>query len=139
MTKPSHALDELVRQHEMLRASMDECEQLADRIDAGRGDISALVREVGSLREAFEAHNQFEERILRPILHGLDAFAEARIEHMCADHVAEHRALRDRLDGPTAELRATLYQLRAHLAAEERYFLSVRIVRDDVISIEATG
>ena len=129
MTAPSQVLDELVRQHGMLRASMDECEELADRIDAGRGDISALVREVGALREAFEARSELVERSLRPLLRGLDAFAEARIEHMCADHVAEHRALRDRLDGPTGELRATLYQLRAHLAAEERYFLSVRIVR----------
>jgi hypothetical protein len=46
-----------------------------------------------------------------------------------ADHVDEHRALRHRLDGPTAELRATLYELRAHLAGEERYFLTSRILR----------
>ena len=44
---------------------------------------------------------------------------------MFADHVQEHRALRHRLDGPTGELRAALYGLRAHLAGEERY-LDVR-------------
>ena len=127
MTEPREALDELLQQHEMLRQSMDECEQLADRIDAGRGDIGALVREVGSLREAFEVHNDFEELILRPLLRGLDAFAEARVDQMCADHVVEHRALRGRLDGPTAELRATLYELRSHLATEERYFRAASI------------
>jgi hypothetical protein len=36
-------------------------------------------------------------------------------------------------------LRATLYELRAHLAAEERVFLSARILRDDVVNVESTG
>ena len=139
MTEPSQALDELLRQHERLRAMTDDCEQLADRIDAGRGDIGVLVRNVAALRDAFQAHNQFEERVLRPILRTLDAFGEVRIEHMFADHVDEHRALRHRLEGPTSELRATLCELRAHLAAEERYFVSARVLRDDVVSVEATG
>jgi hypothetical protein len=139
MTEPSEVLAELVRQHEMLRASMDQCEQLADRVDAGRGDIGALVREVARLRGAFEAHNHFEEQVLRPILRTLDAFGDVRIEYMFADHVDEHRALRHRLDGPTAELRVTLYQLRAHLAGEERYFLSARVLRDGVVSVESAG
>lgn len=139
MTNPSQVLDELVRQHGTLRAMMDECEALAERIDAGRGDISALVRGVAALRTAFEAHNEFEEQVLRPVLRSLDAFGEVRIEHMFADHVDEHRALRHRLDGPTGELRATLYELRAHLAGEERYFLSARILRDDLVSLEGAG
>jgi iron-sulfur cluster repair protein YtfE (RIC family) len=139
MTEPSQALDELVRQHEMLRARMDECEYLADCVDGGRGDLGALVRQVAALREAFEAHNHFEEQVLRPILRTLDAFGEARIEYMVADHIYEHTVLGHRLDGPTAELRATLYALRAHLACEERYFLSARVLRDDVVSVEATG
>lgn len=134
MTDPGEALDELVRQHDMLRASMDHCEKLADLVDVGRGDIGELVGQVAALREAFEAHNHHEEQILRPILRTCDASGETRIEYMFADHVQEHRALRHRLDGPTAELRATFYGLRAHLAAEERYFLSARVLRDDVVS-----
>lgn len=129
MTDPSQALDELVRQHELLRACMDDCEHLADLVDAGRGDVGALVRQVAALREAFEAHNHFEEQVLRPVFRVLDTFGEARIEYMFADHVHEHSVLRHRLDGPTAELRATLYELRAHLAGEERYFLSEAVRR----------
>lgn len=136
MTEPSKALDELLRQHEMLRAAMDDCELLADRVDAGHGNLGELVREVTALRQAFEAHNHYEEQVLRPILRALDAFGETRIEYMFADHVQEHRALRHRLDGPTAELRATLYGLRAHLAGEERYFLSARVLKDDVVNVE---
>jgi hypothetical protein len=53
--------------------------------------------------------------------------------------VGVDRAVRDRLDGPPHVLRATLYELRAHLAAEERYFLTARVLRDDVVSVEASG
>jgi iron-sulfur cluster repair protein YtfE (RIC family) len=139
MTEPSQALEELVRQHEMLRAMMEACEQLADNVDRGRGEVGALVREVAKLRERFEAHNQFEEHVLRPILRTLDAFGDVRVEYMVADHIGEHRALCHRLDGPTAELRAVLHELRAHLAGEERWFLSAHVLRDDVITIEPTG
>ena len=124
---PGEALDELVRQHDLLRASMDRCEHLADLVDVGRGNLGELVGLVATLREAFVAHNHYEEQILRPILRTHDAVGETRIAYMVADHVQEHRALLQRLDGPTGELRATVYSLRAHLAREERYFLSARV------------
>lgn len=58
---------------------------------------------------------------------------------MFAEHVQEHWALRQRLDGPTGELRRTLYGLRAHLAGEERYFLSACVLRDDVVNVETSA
>jgi hemerythrin-like domain-containing protein len=139
MTEPSEALAELLRQHEALRAIADTCEQLADEVDAGRGEVGTLVREVAKLRAAFTVHNQFEEQVLRPILATIDAFGEVRIDRMVADHVVEHRALASQLDAPTAALRATLETLRAHLAAEERYFLSARVLKDDIVSVESTS
>lgn len=131
MIEARQALRELFDQHESLRAMMDHCEQLADDIDRGRGDLGAVVREVSRLRVVFEAHNRFEEQVLRPLLRDLDAFEGVRIDHMFADHVEEHRALTGGLDAPLAELRATLDRLRVHLAAEERYFLSARVLRAD--------
>jgi len=139
MIEPSQAREVLVEQHSTLREMMDDCEHLADEVDAGRGKLLALVRSVAALRAAFEAHNHFEEQTLRPMLHDLDAFGDVRIEHMLADHVDEHRVLRHRLDGPTAELRATLYALRAHLAGEERDYLSRRVLRDDLVNVESSG
>ena len=136
---PSKLLQELTHQHEALRAMMDRCEQLADELDAGHASPGDLTREVTKLRVAFDAHNKFEEHLLRPVLRELDAFADVRIEQMIADHIGEHRAIRRQLDGPTAELRASLYELRAHLAAEERYFLSSRVLRDDLVSLEGSG
>jgi len=39
----------------------------------------------------------------------------------------------------TGELRATLESLRAHLTTEERYFLSSKVLRDDLIVVESGG
>ncbi|MGE5186465.1 MAG: hemerythrin domain-containing protein [Acidobacteriota bacterium] len=136
---PSRLLAELQHQHEKLRAMMDRCEQLADDLDRGGAQASELTREVAKLRLAFDAHNRFEEQLLRPVLRDLDAFGTVRLEQMVADHVEEHRAMRQQLDGPTGELRATLYELRAHLAAEERYFLSSHVLRDDLVTVEGGG
>ena len=137
--RPSDALRELFEQHDALRKLVDACEEAANDVDDGDGDVARLVRETTKLRVAFEAHNQYEESLLPAILRELDAFGDVRVDHMFADHVDEHRTLRRRLDGPTAELRETLQALRGHLAREERMFLSGRILRDDVVAVESTG
>jgi len=139
-TAPSKLLSQLVEQHNALRMIMERCEQLADELDEGRGDAAALTREVSKLRLAFDAHNRFEEQLLRPVLREIDAFGDVRIDRMFASHVDEHRAVRQQLgDGPTNSLRAAIDNLRVHLAAEERYFLSSKVLRDDLVSIESGG
>jgi hypothetical protein len=56
---------------------------------------------------------------------------------MVEDHIAEHREMRTRLASPeTAELRDVIETLRAHLDAEERYLLTARVLRDDVINTD---
>lgn len=137
---PSRALAELKHQHDKLRDMMEHCERLADELDAGRESPDRLMREVARLRLAFEAHNNFEEQILRPVLVATDSFAEVRIDRMVEDHVGEHRAMRARLGTTeTSALRDTIDTLRAHLEAEERYLLTSRVLRDDIISIEGGG
>lgn len=129
-TDPSR---ELIEQHDALRAIMDDCEQLADDIDAGHGDLARLSREVSKLRVAFEAHNVHEDTVLPTILRG--AVGDVRFLYMVADHLEEHRALRASLDGPPADLRATLYSLRAHLAGEERMFAAAGALRADAVTL----
>jgi hypothetical protein len=139
-TTPSKLLAELLDQHDGLRKIIERCEELADELDIGTGNPLALTREVARLRAAFDAHNNFEEQLLRPVLREMDAYGGVRIERMYVDHVAEHRAMRLQLgDGTTNALRAALDSLRVHLAAEERYFLSSRVLRDDVVSVESSG
>jgi hypothetical protein len=120
---PSQALAELFAQHEALRSIMDRCEELADELDAGRGDVGTLTREIVHLRVAFEAHNKFEERLLKPV----DSAGNVRIDRMYIDHVGEHRAVHMQLgDGTTDALRSAIDNLRTHLETEERY-LSARV------------
>jgi hypothetical protein len=128
-------LAELLVQHNGLRAMMDRCDELADQVDLGRGDIVALTREIATLRVAFDAHNKFEEEVLRPLLREIDAFGEVRIERMFSEHVGEHRAMGVQLGGETTNvLRGAIDSLRVHLQAEERYFMASKVLRDAVVS-----
>ncbi|HEY5944883.1 MAG TPA: hemerythrin domain-containing protein [Kofleriaceae bacterium] len=137
---PSKLLAELLEQHNELRRIMDRCEELADQVDIGKGDVAALIREIGKLRIAFDAHNRFEEQLLRPVLREIDAFGEVRIERMFHDHVGEHQAMRLQLgDATTNALRGAIDSLRVHLQTEERYFLSSKVLRDDLVTLESGG
>ncbi|HEU4731093.1 MAG TPA: hemerythrin domain-containing protein [Kofleriaceae bacterium] len=130
---PSQALAELSRQHAELRAQMERCEDLADELDADKIAPSKLLREVARLRRAFDEHNQFEEELLRPVLLDTEWLGAVRVSHMMEEHVREHRSMRKQLGtAATSELRAVIANLRAHLEDEERYFLSHRVLRDDL-------
>ncbi|HET9987433.1 MAG TPA: hemerythrin domain-containing protein [Kofleriaceae bacterium] len=126
----SHVLEHLLAQHASLRALMAACEQLESAAD--------LERASARLRLAFEEHNRYEEAVLRPILGDVDSFGDVRIDRMLGDHADEHRALSERMAtaSPSA-LQALLATLREHLATEERYFLSPRVVRDSLVVVEA--
>ena len=139
-TNPSKLLAELLRQHDELRRHMDRCEELADEVDAGKGDVVTLTREVARLRVAFDVHNRFEEQLLRPMLRELDAFGDVRVERMFNEHVDEHHAMRSQLGDATTKMsRSAVDSLRVHLQAEERYFLSSRVLRDDLVTVESAG
>lgn len=137
---PKHALAELIHQHDQIRDLIYRCETMADDLDSNKIEPSVLLAEVARLRILFDVHNKYEETLLRPILRESDSFGEVRIERMVADHVDEHRTMRENLGSPiTAELRATLEHLKWHLSTEERYFLSSRVLRDDIVVVEGGG
>jgi hypothetical protein len=124
MYTPARALAELKAQHDMLRGMMDRCEELADELDAARCGPSELTREIARLRLAFEAHNQFEEQLLRPVL--IRSLDPATVERAIEQHVGDHRAMRLGLTSTeTSPLREVIASMRDHLEAEERYLFSV--------------
>lgn len=130
---PGQALGALVDQHAKLRDMMDRCEELADALDAERIAADPLLREVGRLRLAFDAHNKFEEELLRPVLLDAEWLGAVRVSRMIEEHAQEHRSMRQQLgSAPTSDLRAVIATLRAHLADEERTFLTGRVLRDDL-------
>ncbi|HEX7836601.1 MAG TPA: hemerythrin domain-containing protein, partial [Kofleriaceae bacterium] len=96
---PSRALDELAAQHAILRDLIERCADLADEIDAGAAGPDRLQGEVASLRAAFDAHNQFEEQLLRPLLLDVDWMGAVKVSRMVEDHVEEHRAMGRGLGG----------------------------------------
>ena len=129
---PSGMLAALQEQHATIRSLMDRCEQAK----AG----PELWEAVDDLRVALDSHNRYEERLLLPVLKELDAFGEVRIQQMVHDHINEHLALNQQLQADTpAAVHAALAMLRAHLASEERYFVTSRVLRDDVVSLESAG
>jgi iron-sulfur cluster repair protein YtfE (RIC family) len=131
---PSQALATLSTQHAELREMIARCEDLADGLDAGHVEPSQLLREVATLRSAFDTHNRFEERVLHPVLLDADWSGAVRIARMVEDHVEEHRSMRRDLDATaSSELRAVLANLRVHLDSEERYFLNKKVLRDDLV------
>jgi hemerythrin-like domain-containing protein len=136
MTKlrtPGQVLGELADQHAKLRDMMDRCEELADALDAERIAPEPLLRAVAGLRLAFDGHNQFEEEMLRPLLLDAEWLGAVRVSRMVEEHAQEHRSMRQQLgSAPTSELRAVISTLRAHLADEERTFLTPRVLRDDL-------
>lgn len=138
---PSRTLTELMSQHDALRVMMNTCEFLANELDRDSDvDPTPLVRELARLRLAFEAHNKFEEQLLRPVLLEHDLHSAVRIERMVEDHVNEHRTIYAQLGSPDAApviavLRDVIESLRAHLEAEERYLLTARVLRDDLVAI----
>ena len=125
---------------------MERCAELADELDADRCGPTQLLREIARLRLAFEAHNRFEEALLRPVLCDADRFGEVGIDVDLREqqHLDEHRLLRTRLathaDNPvTNELRQVIETLRAHLEHEERMFLSGKVLRDDTMTVDSAG
>lgn len=128
---PGEALATLATQHAELRDMIARCEDLADGLDAGHVEASQLLHEVAALRVAFDTHNRFEERVLHPVLLDADWLGAVRVSRMVEDHIEEHRSMRRGLDTTTSsQLRDVLASLRAHLDAEEHYFLNRKVLRN---------
>jgi len=132
-TRHSAAVGELMAQHARLRAMIARCDQLADELERGAIDALALLREVTRLRITLAAHNQREERLLRPLLLDPASSGTAAGARMVDDHVQDHRAIQQALDTETSdELRRVLGALRAHLDAEDRLFSAAGPWSDDL-------
>jgi iron-sulfur cluster repair protein YtfE (RIC family) len=133
-------LEELLRQHQLIRDMMKHCYQLMDRVDQEPGLVNDLITAVSRLRWAVTSHNRVEEQLLGPVLREADSFGPQRVEQMVHSHRDEHEQIGERLDTPTlASLRQTLAMLTSHLEHEEKTFLSSRVLRDDLVTIEGAG
>lgn len=135
---PSEARFRCLAQHEWLRASLLQTGILARRFLAGEPVEHALDASLRRLREAYTAHNAFELSVLEPLIRDADAWGPARVARMLEEHGAEHQALEELLSGSTTEVALRFDDLAelvdAHMAAEERTFLSAQVLHDDVVT-----
>jgi hypothetical protein len=127
----------LLDQHAEIRrlvAAVDEA--IAQQLPAAE-----LASRLVALRHAVEAHNQAEEATLEPILECIDAWGPQRVEALAGEHRAEHEEVLSQLDparaGDTAHLKHVLAALLAHMGQEEKTLLTEKLLRDDVIQLDA--
>jgi hypothetical protein len=135
--RPSAILAELRHQHDDIRLLADRCAARAAR-QYGDDEPSAELRlALSRLRIAVGAHNRYEESVLGPVLLATDAFGAVRVDDMVRAHAAEHDLVLATMAIDTvAAARDAIAAVRRHLDDEERHFLSHRIVRDDLVTIE---
>jgi iron-sulfur cluster repair protein YtfE (RIC family) len=137
----------LLAQHERIREDVAACRRLSERFRAGEPVAAELDLALAQLRSDFDEHNRTETSLLLPLLlhasqgHGTRGTQLA--ERMLEEHAAEHTAFWQRIEAPRHEIAANMdeliEELDAHMAAEERTFLSPLILRADEIGRPMSG
>jgi iron-sulfur cluster repair protein YtfE (RIC family) len=128
--EPTQARAVLLAQHDRLRRLLAEIQVVADRVLVGEGVVAVaeLQAHLDVLRTAFAEHNASEEALLEPILRLDFAWGPARIARMLEEHGAEHASFREAMSASALDIAARMAELvediEAHMAAEERTFLS---------------
>jgi len=127
----------LVAQHQQIRAHLDRCRVLAVRMLEGEAVHIELDEALAQLRHAFEEHNSLEADLVGPLLKSSREWGGLLLNRMFEEHVAEHAAFWEMLAGSAADVASRMDdlvdELDAHMAAEERTFLSPLVLREDVI------
>ncbi|MEO8701659.1 MAG: hemerythrin domain-containing protein, partial [Kofleriaceae bacterium] len=134
---PDQIRSKLLAQHDHIRAHLDTCVRLARELRAGVAVGSELDRVLSLLRSDIHEHNAVETTAIGKLLHGPSAWSSLMIDRMLEEHLAEHAAFWELLCGTRAEVAGRIEELadelEAHMAAEERTFLSSATLREDVI------
>jgi hypothetical protein len=137
----------LLGQHAHLRGTIQQAQDGARNLLAARASAGELQMVVITLRNELLAHLADEERLLEPILSNIDAWGNVRAGLLRAEH-AHQRAVLAVLTGPTAWPAATVVagrtlslceDLLSDMEFEERELLSEKLLRDDLILLDASG
>ncbi|MEW5743516.1 MAG: hemerythrin domain-containing protein [Myxococcota bacterium] len=128
---------QLLEQHAEIRRLVAQVEGALDE----RLSAAELTARLDALKAAVVAHNQVEAHALEPILEHIDAWGPDRVKALVGEHRAEHEDVLTHLGAGTAadggRLKALLAELVAHLAQEEKTLLTEKLLRDDVIQLDA--
>lgn len=123
----------LLAQHRSLEKLLEELVGLACRYVLGEEVVVELERALSEVRTAFDDHNRFESSVLEPLQRATGDVGARRMARMLEEHAEEHHAFVVFLARPATDLADELpdfaEDLGAHLAAEERTFLSPQVLR----------
>jgi hypothetical protein len=127
----------LLAQHDAIRQQLGACTELAKQRRSGQDIGRELDAALGQLRDLLATHNQTETAIIGELLHGPAAWGSLLVDRMLEEHVAEHAVFWELLSGSHDQIAERIDdladELDAHMAAEERTFLSPVTLREDVI------
>jgi len=146
--KPSQVRAHVLGDHEHLRARLRSLERHGKRVlEGSEGELAALRDEVEDFLARLREHMGWEELHLRTALLEADAWGQERARHLDDDHREQRellelilRVVGDRSRPPPLVARNVLDLVALVLddmVEEERWLLDERVLRDDVISIEA--
>lgn len=134
---PDQIRSKLLAQHEHIRSHLDASVRLARELRAGEPVGLELDLVLSLLRSEFTQHNEVESTAIGKLLHGPSAWSSLMIDRMLEEHLAEHAAFWELLSGTRLEVAGRIEELaeelEAHMAAEERTFLSPATLRAEVI------
>lgn len=148
---PSQVRNAILSEHVSIRALLDRSEAHAKRILSGRGydadDVLTLRGIVHQLSTGVCRHMELENRVLAPALAEIDAFGEVRAQRLLTEHAHQKDMLEhlvERFDNPSvaqpalaAELVEVIAALRLDMHVEEETLLNPRLLRDDLIALDA--
>jgi hypothetical protein len=128
---PEDARGLLLRQHRRLLELLAAAKSAAELRCAGQPQGFAAT--IAALRDAFLEHNDSERALLQPLLLAGDAYSPQRVQRMLEEHAGEHAALYLMFSGDELTIARMMAdvaeELEAHMAAEERTFLSPAVLR----------
>jgi hypothetical protein len=133
-------------QHVHLRKTVEAARDAARNALAQSGASGELQVAVTALQRELLTHLADEERLLEPILPGIDAWGTVRLDLLRAEH-AHQRAVLAVLTGHQAwpagpvvagRTLALCDDLLTDMEFEERELLNDRVLRDDLILLDAS-
>lgn len=135
-------------EHDGLRLSLRAIEDLLDKVAAGNVEARKSAHaQLIALLQTFLRHIEHEERILEPVLAGIDAWGPQRKASMDEEHAMQRELVNqlttiDPAGDPAAwarEVRVFTKDLLKDMADEEKTCLSPNVLRDDVVVVDGSS
>lgn len=142
---PGEIRDQLIAQHDELRARIDAARLASEKWACGEVPPSHVRKALSELADALRAHNLHEERALQDLIRSMDPWGPALEELMDDGHVREHRNMLDALAQVSdardpreggRQLEKFCERVLDHMTWEERALLNVSLGDEGSIDAE---